>query len=48
MAIIDSVEAAIPLLKNVAMLFMFFMAIYSIMGTQIMAGSFRTRCGHLE
>ena len=43
MAIVDSIEAAVPLLKNVAMLFAFFLLIYSIMGTQILAGAFRTR-----
>ena len=43
MAIIDSVEEAIPLLKNVGMLFLFLLMIYSIMGTQILAGAYRTR-----
>lgn len=44
MAVMDSVEAAIPLLKNVAVLFLFLIALFSIMGTQLLAGTLRTRC----
>ena len=43
MAVIDSVEAAIPLLKNVALLFGFLIALFSIMGTQLLAGTLRTQ-----